>query len=113
MGRLTNSGGWLVRSRNERNINFIKPTIILVRARGSSISGFDYGIEEEIIEFLKITDDLLDKLDGEDYETLKWLIFGYNECAKMLNLKEEIIKEAREYVEGSMEELLEILDGNK
>jgi hypothetical protein len=45
---LTNSGGWLVRSRNERNINFIKPTIILVRARGSSIGGFDYGIEEEI-----------------------------------------------------------------
>ena len=28
---------------------------------------------------------LLDKLTGEDKETLSWLIYGYNQCAKLLN----------------------------
>ena len=68
MGRLTNSGGWLVRSRNERNINFIKSTIILVRIRGGSIGGFGYGIEEEIEMNKKIKICEANKLKGESNE---------------------------------------------
>lgn len=55
--------------------------------------------EEEIKEYLKRTDKLLDKLSGEDKDTLEWLIFGYNQCAKMLYEKENIIKGVREYVD--------------
>ena len=57
--------------------------------------------EEEIKEYLKRTDKLLDKLSGEDKDTLEWLIFGYNQCAKMLYEKENIIKEVREYIENN------------
>ena len=86
--------------------------------------------KEEIQEYLKRVDALEEKLVGEDKDTLQWLIFGYNMCAKMLNEKENIIKEVREYIEdnsqmtdlrihgienvlsfrGSVEKLLEILD---
>ena len=40
---------------------------------------------EEIKEYLNRVDKLLDKLKGEDTETLSWLIYGYNQCAKLLN----------------------------
>ncbi len=40
---------------------------------------------EEIKEYLNRVDKLLDKLTGEDKETLSWLIYGYNQCAKLLN----------------------------
>ena len=40
---------------------------------------------EEIKEYLNRVDKLLDKLKGEDKETLIWLIYGYNQCAKLLN----------------------------
>ena len=40
---------------------------------------------EEIKEYLNRVDKLLDKLKGEDKETLSWLIYGYNQCAKLLN----------------------------
>lgn len=46
--------------------------------------------KEEIKEYLNRVDKLLDKLKGEDKETLSWLICGYNQCAKLLN---EIQKE--------------------
>lgn len=46
--------------------------------------------KEEIKDYLKRVDKLLDKLKGEDKETLSWLIYGYNQCAKLLN---EIQKE--------------------
>lgn len=46
--------------------------------------------KEEIKEYLNRVDKLLDKLKGEDKETLSWLIYGYNQCAKLLN---EIQKE--------------------
>ena len=32
-----------------------------------------------------------EKLVGEDKDTLEWLIFGYNQCAKMLNEKETML----------------------
>ena len=40
---------------------------------------------KEIKEYLNRFDKLLDKLKGEDKETLSWLIYGYNQCAKLLN----------------------------
>ena len=40
---------------------------------------------EEIKEYLNKVDKLFDKLKGEDKETLSWLIYGYNQCAKLLN----------------------------
>ena len=55
--------------------------------------------KEEIQEYLKKVDALEEKLVGEDKDTLQWLIFGYNMCAKMLNEKENIIKEVRKYIE--------------
>ena len=67
--------------------------------------------EEEIKEYLKRTDKLLDKLSGEDKDTLEWLIFGYNLCAKMLYEKENIIKEVREYIEKNTEEKKSWLNG--
>lgn len=56
-------------------------------------------MKEEIKEYLKRVDELELKLTGEDKDTYQWLLFGYNECARLLNEKEEVIKEAREYVE--------------
>ena len=44
---------------------------------------------EEIKEYLNRVDKLLDKLTGEDKETLSWLIYGYNQCAKLLNEKQK------------------------
>ena len=41
--------------------------------------------KEEIKEYLNRVDKLLDKLKGEDKETWSWLIYGYNQCAKLLN----------------------------
>lgn len=41
--------------------------------------------KKEIKDYLKRVDKLLDKLTGEDKETLSWLIYGYNQCAKLLN----------------------------
>ena len=46
--------------------------------------------KKEIKDYLKRVDKLLDKSKGEDKETLSWLIYGYNQCAKLLN---EIQKE--------------------
>lgn len=52
--------------------------------------------KEEIKEYLKRVDELELKLTGEDRDTLQWLIFGYNECARLLNETEQenqILKE--------------------
>ena len=45
--------------------------------------------KEEIKEYLKRVDELEFKLVDEDKDTLQWLIFGYNECARLLNEKEK------------------------
>lgn len=55
--------------------------------------------KEEIHAYLKRTDLLLDKLTGDDKDTLEWLIFGYNACAKLLNESESIITKAKEAIE--------------
>ena len=41
--------------------------------------------KEEIKEYLKRTDELELKLTGEDKDTYQWVLFGYNQCAKLLN----------------------------
>lgn len=45
--------------------------------------------KEEIKEYLKKVDELEFKLVDEDKDALQWLIFGYNECARLLNEKEK------------------------
>ena len=45
--------------------------------------------KEEIKEYLKRVDELELKLTGEDKDTYQWLLFGYNECARLLNEKEQ------------------------
>ena len=55
--------------------------------------------EEEIKDYLKRVDELDAKLTGEDKETLQWLLFGYNECARLLNEKEQKNKQLKEQVQ--------------
>lgn len=45
--------------------------------------------KEEIKEYLKRVEELELKLTGEDKDTLQWLIYGYNQCAKLLNETEQ------------------------
>ena len=52
--------------------------------------------KEEIKEYLKRVDELEAKLIGEDKETLQWLIYGYNQCAKLLNETEQENKQLKD-----------------
>ena len=52
--------------------------------------------KEEIKEHLKRVDELEAKLTGEEKETLQWLIYGYNQCAKLLNETEQENKQLKE-----------------
>lgn len=45
--------------------------------------------KEEIKDYLKKVDELGDKLTGEDKKTYAWLIYGYSQCAKLLNETEQ------------------------
>lgn len=81
--------------------------------------------KEEIEDYLKRVDELEAKLMGEDKETYDWLIYGYNQCAKLLNETEqqcqkykEVFDRAIEYIEtmyipqdviSQKQELLDIL----
>ena len=55
--------------------------------------------KEEIKDYLKRVDELETKLMGEDKETYTWLIYGYNQCAKLLNEKEQQCKKQRETID--------------
>ena len=55
--------------------------------------------EEEIKEYLKRVDELELKLTDEDKDTYQWLLFGYNECARLLNEKEQKNKQLKEQVQ--------------
>ena len=55
--------------------------------------------EEEIKEYLKRVDALELKLTGEDKDTYQWLLFGYNECARLLNEKEQENSQLKEVIE--------------
>ena len=57
--------------------------------------------EEEIKEYINRKDELLLKLSDRDKETLEWILFGYNECARLLNEKEkenQQLKKQLEYI---------------
>lgn len=60
---------------------------------------------EEIHEYLKKVNELNNKLTDDDKDTLEWLIFGYNQCAKLLNEKEETINKTIEYFKYQLEQL--------
>ena len=62
--------------------------------------------KEEIKEYLNRVEKLELKLDGEDKETLQLLIYGYNQCAKLLNETEqqnqkykEVTDKMKEYIQ--------------
>lgn len=61
--------------------------------------------KEEIKDYLKKVDELGDKLTGEDKETYDWLIYGYNQCAKLLNETEQQCKKQKEGINKAREEL--------
>ena len=65
---------------------------------------------KEIIDYLKMVDDLEVRLTGEDKETFDWLIYGYNQCAKLLNETEQQIKKQKEEIDDYKEDISNLLD---
>lgn len=57
--------------------------------------------DEEIKSFLERTDDLGTRLTGEDKETFTWVVYGYNQCAKLLKETEQKVEEQqKDYLEA-------------
>ena len=54
--------------------------------------------KKEIKDYLKRVDELGGKLTGYDKETYTWLIYGYNQCAKLLNETEQQCKKQKEVI---------------
>lgn len=63
--------------------------------------------KEEIKDYLKKVDELGDKLTGEDKETYDWLIYGCNQCAKLLNETEQQCKKQKEVIDKAIEYIKE------
>lgn len=59
--------------------------------------------KKEIKDYLKRVDDLEARLMGEDRETFAWLIYGYNQCAKLLNETEQQCKKQKETIDKAIE----------
>ena len=55
--------------------------------------------KKEIKDRLKRVEELEAKLMGEDKETYTWLIYGYNQCAKLLNETEQQCKKQKETID--------------
>ena len=55
--------------------------------------------KKEIKDYLKRVDELETKLTGKDKETYAWLIYGYNQCAKLLNETEQQCKKQKEVID--------------
>jgi hypothetical protein len=68
--------------------------------------------KEEIKEYFKRVDELEIKLTGEDKDTYQWLLFGYNECARLLNEKEQENKELHNKINKAIEITHKILMNN-
>ena len=64
---------------------------------------------EEIKDYLKRVDELGNKLMGEDKETYAWLIYGFNQCAKLLNEAEQQVEKQKEVIN----KFLDIVDKSK
>ena len=67
--------------------------------------------KEEIYAYLKRVDELEEKLQGQDKETLQWLIYGYNECAKLLNQNERKIDRVIKYIQNKIKKRFEFDSG--
>lgn len=65
--------------------------------------------KEEIEDYFKRVDELGAKLTGEDKETYDWLIYGYNQCAKLLNETEQQCEKQKEVINN----FLDIVDKSK
>lgn len=59
--------------------------------------------KKEIKDYLKRSDELGAKLTGEDKETYTWLIYGYNQCAKLLNETKQQCKRQKEVIDKVIE----------
>jgi hypothetical protein len=68
--------------------------------------------KKEIKDYLKRVDELGNKLTGEDKETYAWLIYGYNQCAKLLNETEQQCKKQKEVIDKITSRLEYYLIGN-
>ena len=66
--------------------------------------------KEEIKDYLKRVDELGAKLTEEDKETYNWLIYGYNQCAKLLNETEQQCKKQKEVINKATNELFILKD---
>ena len=55
--------------------------------------------KKEIKDYIERMYDLGIKLTGEDKETYTWLIYGYNQCAKLLNETEQQCKKQKEVID--------------
>ena len=55
--------------------------------------------KKEIKDYLKRVDELETKLTGENKETYAWLIYCYNQCAKLLNETEQQCKKQKEVID--------------
>lgn len=56
-------------------------------------------MSEEIKEYLKRVDELELKLTGDDKDTFQWVLFGYNECARILEETEQENQQLKEQLE--------------
>ena len=57
---------------------------------------------EEILKYFDRVDNLFERLDDDDKDTLNWLVFGYNECARILNETEEELKECKKRINDAI-----------
>ena len=55
--------------------------------------------KKEIKDYMERMYDLGIKLTGEDKKTYTWLIYGYNQCAKLLNETEQQCKKQKEVID--------------
>ena len=66
--------------------------------------------KKEIKEYLKRIDELGNKLTGKDKETYAWLIYGYNQCAKLLNETEQQCKKQKEVIDKAVKYIDDLRD---
>lgn len=59
--------------------------------------------KKEIKDYLKRVYELGGKLTGYDKETYTWLIYGYNQCAKLLNETEQQCKKQKEVIDKAID----------
>ena len=72
--------------------------------------------KREIKDYLKRVEELGANLVGEDKETYTWLIYGYTQCAKLLNETEQQCKKQKEVIDRILSETKEtrnILNNNR